>query len=436
MKLSSKQIAIMAAGAVVVIVVFGLILTNLQNQGGPGMTFTINIWGTDPRGALEPAITSYKAAHPLGIVDYTQINPKNYENQLLEALASGNGPDLFYIGNRELPKQKSRIVPPRVAGLPEFSVNRFREFFPTAAEQDFISDGEVYAVPLFMDTMVLLYNRDLFDQAGVVSPPTTWNEFLRAVEKIRIVSPQGQIARAAASIGGTEKTVDAGVDFLHLLMLQNGVAMVNADRSGATFASSDASDRNSGNAAFSFYLQFANAGSPYYTWNEGQPNSIDAFASGKVAMIMNYHSALSIIKGKSAFLNVGVAPVPQTSEGATVAYPRYYGLAVSKQSKNQYWAWDFAWYVATSGANAGFYAAETGAPPALRELIAANLNDPDYGIFVRQALTARTWYEAHDTKINGIFNNAIESVLYGRANIDSALRGAQDQVSQLMGERQ
>ncbi len=432
MKLSKKQIVIIAAGALVVIVVFVLIFSNLQRGGKGGMTFGIKIWGTDPRAALEPFITAYKGAHPLGVVEYVEMDPKNYESALVNALASGNGPDLFYIGNRELPKQKSRIVPVDPAQFPTFNISWFRELFPTAAEQDFTSDGQIYAVPLSMDTMVLLYNKDLFDQASIVAPPKTWNEFLSDVQKLRSVNPQGQITRAAAAVGGTEKTVDAGVDLLHLLMLQNGARMVNPDLSAATFATGDTSEHNSGNGAFSFYLQFANAGSPYYTWNENQQNSIDSFASGKTAMIVNYHSALRAIKDKGPFLNVGIAPVPQTSEGLSVAYPRYQGLAVSKQSKNQYWAWDFALFMAANVENGRTYFDGTGAPPALRQLIQEKLNDPEYAVFARQALIARTWYEADDTNINGIFNGAIQSVLQGQADAQTALRQAQDQVTQLM----
>jgi multiple sugar transport system substrate-binding protein len=432
MKLSKKQIIIVAAGALVLIGIFGLVFSNLQGGNKKGITFTIKVWGTDPRGALEPFMTAYKGAHPLGTVEYTQFDPKNYEQQLLEAFASGSGPDLFYIGNRELPKQKARIVPIDPVQFPGFNLAWFEGIFPRAAEDDFTSGGQIYAVPLYMDTMALLYNKDLFDQAGVVAPPKTWDEFLNDVKKLRLVNPQGQITRAAAAVGGTEKTVDAGVDLLHLLMLQNGVKMVNPDLSAATFATGDTSEHDSGNAAFNFYLQFANAGSPYYTWNEGQANSIDSFASGKTAMIINYRSVLETIKNKGPFLNIGIAPVPQTSADFSLAYPRYQGLAVSKQSQNPYWAWDFASFVATNAENGRIYFNETGAPPALKQLIEEKLNDPEYAVFARQALTARTWYEANDTKINTFFDDAIQSVLYGQADARMALHQAQDSVSQLM----
>lgn len=426
----------MILGGLGLIAALIVVLIILNPLGGPGgsASFTIQFWGTDSKDVVEPAINSYVAAHSQGSVEYTQIDPSEYQRKLLNALASGVGPDLFYIGNRELPKHRGRVAPVDPDHLSSMNASRFRdELFPTAAAQDFTAEEQVFAVPLYFDTMVLLYNRDIFDQVGIVAPPKTWDEFQTAAGKIRVVNPQAQIVRAGAAIGGTGKTVDAGVDLLHLLMLQNGTKMVADDLGEARFASGGASERGGGNAAFNFYLQFGNAGSSYYTWNEGQPNSLDSFAAGKTAMIFNYRSALDIIKKKSPFLNVGVAPMPQTSADArAINYARYDGLAVSKQSQIPYWAWDFALHLTANAANEKLYLDATGRTPALRSLLQDELGDPNTGIFARQALTARSWYQADDATIENIFNGAIESVLNGQTNSEAALRRAQDQVSQLM----
>jgi multiple sugar transport system substrate-binding protein len=436
MKFSQKQIIIVGAVGLVVVLIFGLIYFNLRGGPGGSSSFTIKFWGTDSKDMVEPAITSYKAAHPLGSVEYTQVDPGEYQKKLLNALASGVGPDLFYLNNRELPKQKSRLIALNPALFPNMSISRFRdELFPAAVVQDFTFETQIYAVPLYFDTMALLYHRDLFDQAGIVAPPKTWDEFQAVVGKIRAVNSQGQIVRAAAAIGSTEKTVDAGVDLLHLLMLQNGTKMVADDLRSATFASGDTSERDAGNSAFNFYLQFANAGSPYYTWSDNQPNSLDSFAAGKTAMIFNYRSALDAIKKKSPFLNIGVAPMPQAAGDApAVNYGRYYGLAVSKQSQVQYQAWDFALYLTTNIDNEKLYLGATGRPPALRPLIQEALASPNMEIFARQTLTARSWYQADDAEVERIFNEAIQNVLNGQKNSEAALRQAQDQVSQLMGK--
>lgn len=429
LKLSKTQILMIAGIAIIIIGLVVFLKYTYRRPAAVGESFSLRIWGLDSRDVIQPIMDSYKTGHPGATIEYSEFDPASYSKTLLNALASGKGPDVFYIGNRELPKQLSRLSPLDLAQFPGLGIANFRDLFPAAAENDFVVDGKIYALPLFMDTMAMLYNRDMFDQAGIVAPPKTWDEFDADIGKIRLLSPRGQLQRAAAAIGGTENTVDTAVDLLNLLMLQNGVKIVSDDRSTAMFSSSE------GLAAFNYYIQFENAGSAYFTWNESQPNSVDAFSFGRVAMIFNYRSALAAIRNKSPFLRVGVAPIPLPNPSSPViSYPKYYGLAVSRVGLSQRWAWDFAIYLTTIAYNEKLYLDKTNRPPALRGLIDAALADPDMALFARQALTARTWHEPDDEEVNRIFNNAIARALSGELTSDAALREAQDQINQLLSQ--
>jgi ABC-type glycerol-3-phosphate transport system substrate-binding protein len=67
-----------------------------------------------------------------------------------------------------------------------------------------------------MDSMVLYYNKDMFNAAGIVAPPTTWQEFQDDVKKLTLVDATGNIVRSGAAIGtaqnvsvfGSNKHVD------------------------------------------------------------------------------------------------------------------------------------------------------------------------------------------------------------------------------------
>lgn len=433
-QLSQKQIIIAIGLAVLVVGILVLVFMNLRRPGASEQKFSLKVWGTEGREIFDGVIRTYKTIRPGADVQYTQFDPENYDSSILNALASGEGPDVFYLGNRDLPKWLNKLYP---ASPQQFNLSKLRELYPTAIEQDFVSasGSQIFALPLYLDTLALIYNGDLFDQAGVVAPPKTWDEFQRLIPKLRLVDAQGQITRAAAAIGGSEKTVDAGVDLLELLMTQNGAKMTSDDLRSATFAGYQGS-LNSGVSAFNFYLQFANSGSPHYTWNDGQPNSLDSFIGGKTAMIFNYQSAALEIKKKSPFLRFVVAPMPQpTGSQIFVNFPKYQGLAVSKQSKVPDWAWDFILNLTTVPSLEKIYLDASGRPPALRQLIGARLEDPGFGVFVKQALTARSWYEVDAAAINKIMNGAITAVLSGQAGSEKALRQAQDQVSQLMLNR-
>ena len=244
-----------------------------------------------------------------------------------------------------------------------------------------------------------------------------------------MLNTQGQLTQAGAAIGGSEASIPNAPDLLSLLMLQNGTKMLSDNLSSVAF-SSDPS--GAGLAAFNFYLQFANAASAYYTWNDNTGNALDAFAAGETAAIFGYHSDLATIQAKAPFLNVGIAPMPQP-KGATLAvnYANYEGFAAARSGQLDA-AWNFILYLTASDANEKLYLTATGNPPATRTEIQASTNDPQLSVFANQALTARSWPEPDDLKVGAIFNTAITNVLSGSADSTDALSQAQSAVDALM----
>lgn len=423
MHISPKQIIIILGVVIVIVIVIVLFAGGSKPPSPPKVT--LNVWGIfEEREAIERMTANYRQLRPNVEVNYQKIDEEGYQTAILEALAAGRGPDIFAISNRSLLKNLNKLAP---ASLEQLNLTKLRELFPQVVEQDFTANNQIYALPLYLDTLVLIYNKDLFDQAGIVAPPKTWEEFQNIIPRLRLLDEGGRIERAAAALGSSEKTTNAGVDLLHLLMMQNGAKMVNAELTAATFAEPQ------GVRAFNFYLQFANPASPLYTWNDNSPAALDSFAGGNVAMIFGYKSDIAAIKRKSPFLNFDVAPVPQPAGSQkTLSYANYWGFAVSKQSKNPEWAWDFIVNLTTNPKNEKIYLEASEEPPALRSIIAEQMDDPELGVFAKQALIARSWEEANEEKIKEIFNAAIISVLTGKTDSGRALRQAQDQVSLLM----
>ena len=155
-------------------------------------------------------------------------------------------------------------------------------------------------------------------------------------------------------------------------------------------------------------------------------------------MMFNYSHQIPIIKAKNPFLNFGIAAAPleagceNTTPSTCVSYANFWGLAVSKKSRNPGWAWDFIIYATMNEAAAKSYFTATKKPPALSALISENLNDPDYGVFLSQALIARSWPQIDNNAVDNSFSNMIQAVITGRLSPMDALNKAQDEVSQLM----
>jgi ABC-type glycerol-3-phosphate transport system substrate-binding protein len=395
------------------------IIPGLRKSGPPT---NISVWGIgDSSDVWAAAIKSYEASNPNVTVTYTEVDQSNYESTLINALAAGAGPDIFAFNNSWLPKNGDKIVP---APPSLMSTSTFANIFPQVASQDFVSSSSIYAMPLSIDTLALIYNRSIFNQSGVAIPPATWKQFDTVVLKTRRKT-YGAITGPAVAMGGTLASMANATDIMNLLFLQEGTQMVNGYGGEGTFSS------GAGQAALALYTQFATPSSAYYTWRDSLGPALTSFASGRSAMFIGYASQIPQIEAANPDISLGVSTMPQLSLSNQINYPNYWGLAVSKQSKDQTDAWNFIDFVTTDPTTANNYAIASGRPPALRSLIAQHEGDPVLGPYALQALTAEDWAQPDSDAVSTIFNNMIESVLNGSAPIDQALQTAELSVNSL-----
>lgn len=437
MNLDRNKIIIIAgiAAALIAVVLYFIFGTGGGGDGnGGGFGFggpsakPLQVWGVfDEEAPFQEFLNKGGA-----VTAYQKFDAATYESELINALAAGQGPDIFMFHGSWLPKHLDKIIPLSASALP---LEKFRGLFPRVVEQDFAPDGVIYALPLYLDTLALFYNKDIFEQEGIALPPKNWTEFQNAVRQTRkIEAATNKIIRAGAAIGGSNKSINRGSDILSNLMLQTGTKMTNDDFSGAIFAADESGV--AGLKALNFYIQFSNPASPYYTWNESFLNSLDAFSQSSAAMMLNYAYQIPLLKERNPFLNFGVAPLPQSTQSAKdVNFANYWGLAVSGKSANPGAAWGAILSLTTNPAVNRQYAEAFIKPPALLELIQENISNPQFGVFSRQALNARSWPQIDNVKVEEIFSGMIENILSGRLSAEDALTSAQDRVTELMRRR-
>ncbi len=407
-------------------------------------TMKLVVWGViDDKRAFDSIVDVYSKANKnvtITYVPYVQKNNgrsevENYENDLVNALAEGRGPDIFMVQNNWLPKHESKILPldQRLQTATEFPFVKYRDLFPEVVMNDFTRDSAIYAFPLYLDSLAMFYNLDIFARKSIAVVPTTWSDFESVVSQIReIDTGTNNIKLSAAAIGGTTLSVNRATDLVSLIMMQRGAKFTNSKNTSAIFSQST-EKTNPGLEGLKFYTQFANPYSQFYTWSERFPYSIDSFASGNTAIMFNYAHAIPIVKAKNAFLKFRVAPVPQPADAVQPTnYANYWGLAVSRQSENPQWAWDFIAAITANEVSADAYSVETGKPPALLTLIDRKKNDPELGVFVRQSQTAKSWWQKDTGSIEGIISEMIGAVIRGELSAEVAIDRAEDAVSLLM----
>lgn len=400
---------------------------------GKGNETVINFWGIiendNDEDAIKTVIEEYQKINKGVRIDFLAFdNPTTYEKTFLNALATGKAPDIFSFHSTWLAKHYDKIIP-----VPEtvFSLNDLQQLFPQVVEQDFVlrqakDKPSVCALPLYIDTLALLYNKDVFDAKAIALPPTSWQAFQNLIPYLREINLLNQIVKPASAIGGSEKSIDNASDLLNLLMMQFGSKMVD-NYGRANFGKEELS-------ALNFYLQFANPSNAYYTWNENFRYSLNSFGDGSTAMIFNYASRIPSIKAKNPYLNIGVAAMPQPFDAAQdkpLNNANYWGLSVSSQSRYSDLAWNFILFASANPQTNEIYLQKAKKPPALRSLIQKYINDPELGVFSRQALTARSWRQPDNQAIKQIFSNMIGSILNGKISPQQGLEQAENEINSL-----
>ena len=436
MELSRPQLIIIGTGILIVLFFVGIftgVIPGLKIVPDVPPRIVLTIWGIEDLNLFENNFRLYNQFQPNITVNYKRMNPDTLETDLISALATKKGPDIVMFHSAWLPKHSDKIVP---AKEDQISADSLDQQFPDVIKTDFSSSGKVYALPLFIDTLALFYNRDIFDKNGVALEPQDWLDFQNIVDKLKRQDTLGNLTKPAAAIGGSNRSMDRASDLLMLIMLQAGTKMTDNEFTRATFTD-NVEGRKAGLDGLNFYTKFSNPDDMAYTWNDDQEYSLDSFAKGNVAMIFNYASQKEAILAKNPFLNFRVAatPQPSTTEKA-VNYSDYWGLAVTNNSPNPDWAWNLVLFLTTYEKAAEDYMIASNHPPALRSLIQKYVNHPELGVFAKQALSAKSWSRIDKESVDKIFSEMIEAIVSGKLKREDALLQAEKQVTGLMQQQQ
>lgn len=400
--------------------------------GGQGQRVVLNMWKTfDDSQTLQELISEYQQAHPNVEIVYTKKNYENYQKDLLNALASGSGPDIFSIHNSWLPQYLDKITP---APDKVFIYKDYKNTFVDTVVKDFTKDNKIYGVALSVDSLGLYYNKDLMGSAGIATPPKTWAELASDAQRIKRSDGRGYFTVSGVAMG-TSQNVNRAADILYLLMLQKGAVPFSADGNNPSFAMQTEKNgnlMNPGLEALNFYTSFANPSDPNYNWNLRSDYSIDAFANGRAAFLYSYSYTRQTLLQKNPNLNFDVAMVPQPNlDDPAVNFANYWGEVVSKQSKNAAWAWDFLKFI-TSKSSLDKYYAQNKQPSSRLDLVELQAADPEIGVFATANLTAKPFYRPDQEKMDAIFAGMIDNVILNGIAPRDALARAEQQVTAIV----
>lgn len=231
-------------------------------------------------------------------VKVTHLPQPDYLQKLNAAAAAGKLPDLTVIRADDIAEMAARNVLKPLAGaaLSAAGGDTLQAEFPAQVWEVGAYKGQRYSVPLDVHPVVLYYNKDMFQKAGVSMPtdkPMSRAEFEQAVAKLNT----GGVMGVALGNG-----FQGGILFWTLLR-QFGGSVVNENGSQATYNSA------AGVQALSYLRDMKQKYSPQVN-GAGDPE-VKLFQQGKAAMVMHGPWHISDME-KLRF--VGFAPMPQIGE--------------------------------------------------------------------------------------------------------------------------
>ncbi|MFA5133383.1 MAG: extracellular solute-binding protein [Patescibacteria group bacterium] len=417
----------------------------------------------DDSDAFTDLIAEYNKVHPNVNITYRKLRYDEFEKKLLEAMAEDRGPDIFSIHNTWVRGYQSKLLSlPESISLPyrtiqgtikkdvvwemqnkkSLSLRDLKTQFIDQVYDDVVlpeanekgTANKIYGLPLSVDTLVLFYNKELLNAAGIPEPAKDWQTLQEQVKKLTKQNTEGDIITSGIAMGAANN-VDRAMDILSVLMMQNGTKMAN-DGGAATFnvLPEELQGRTSppGIEALTFYTDFASPQKEVYSWNETMPNSLDAFIQGKAAYMLSYSYNLPIIRARAPKLNFGVAKIPQISGNKEINYANYWVETVSKKTIHPNEAWDFIQFIANTQ-NVEKYLTKTKKPTALRSLVQKQSEDIDLYPFVSQLLTAKSWYKGKNaTAAEDAMKQMITEVIRGTYTIPEAINLGVQKVNQTL----
>lgn len=412
------------AAAVFGILVFSGAIPLGKSEGSLG---TVVLWGTVPNAAMTGSIEEFNRTNPTYTVKYVQKSVDTFDQDLLEALAAGVGPDMFFLPDNLIYHYSNKILTIPYTSYP---LNTFKSVFAGAGEV-FLTSGGFAAFPMSIDPLMLYYNRSMLDAGGIVYPPATWNDLTDMVPKLTQKDDSNKIIKSAIAMGHYSNIVHAK-DILATLFMQAGNPIV-AQKDGALVSVLDSS-LGSYNlpSVLKFYTDFADPNNPVYSWNRAMVSSDEMFSKEDLAFYFGYASELKSLVNRNPNQNFFVAGMPQIKNAKfKLTGSRVYGLAISAFSKNLTTAFTAASVMATTDF-AAKYAAATGTAPARRDLLSIKGNDAYSPVFYSSALYAKSWIDPSPKDTEDVFGGMINAVLSNNLSTGDAIKDADSKMSLLL----
>ncbi|MDX1664194.1 MAG: sugar ABC transporter substrate-binding protein [Candidatus Promineifilaceae bacterium] len=383
-------------------------------------TVSFMVFG-DPaeRRAYAELVAAFEAAHPAVDVELRHIpSPADYRRRLATEFIAGEPPDVSLMNYRRYASfAAADLLEPLGPYLDESDLLE-RDAFYSVALEGFVWQGALMCIPQNISSLVVYYNRDLFDQAGLPYPADDWRweEFLTTAQALtRDTDGDGEVDQYGL---GVEPSLFRLAPFIW----QNEAPIVDSQEAPTRLTLT----RPPALQALQWFVDLRQKhGVVPDRVDEAAQSSESRFLAGTTAMYLNSRRGTPTYREIERFV-WDVAPLPRHKNAAGILHSDGYCLSRTAEDKEA--AWTFIEF-ANSVTGQSIIVSSGRTVPSLREVaesdlfLADGLRPARSYVFIENAARARrvpvisTWEEIERTA-----DVEIERAFYGDISAEEAAR--------------
>src|SRR5690348_2449390 len=323
----SRLLATTVLGVVVALV--GAACSGAGGGGGGGSTTTITVGSVDNPSMtdLKKLVPDFQSAHPDIKVNIVTLPEDQIRQQVTQDVATQSGKfDLFTIGTYEVPLWAKlnwlQDLAPYIAKDPSYAPD---DLIP-GVRKALTYNNDLYAVPFYGESSMLMYRKDLLSAAGVTMPDhPTWDQVAAAARKVNSSTVNGICLRGLPGWGEQLAPLDTVVNtYGGRWFDENWNAQLTSPQ---------------WHDALTFYVNLLKTAGEPGAGSAGFTECLNAYNNGKVAMWYDATVAASFFTGDAA-KNSGYAYAP-TKVKDWSGWLWAWTLAMGAASKKKDAAWTF-----------------------------------------------------------------------------------------------
>lgn len=386
----------------------------------PKENVTLEFWTISLRPTFDnyfnDLIKKYETEHPNIKINWTDMPFDAIQSKLITSIAGGTAPDVVNLNTEmalTLAGKGALVDLNKEAGKEQKDI-----YIKTLLESAKLKDG-IYAFPWYGTPSVCMYNKALFEKAGLQNPPKTFDEMLSVAKQIK------------DKTGAYICIPDYYVQMLQL----EGVKLLNDDNTKAAFNTPEAAE------ILTKYKKAVDEGVlPKTDWGNWDA-MLQQFSSGKIAMINAGPQTLKRIKDEAPDIYKNIEVTTPLVGKANIIRNPLMNVAVPEKSKHHKEAIDFASFVTNDENQLAFCKAVQVFPSTTKasqdSFFKADSKTPETKALTIIADELKNTVDLNagtekGADISKTINNASEAVILGSKDVKSALNEAEAKVNSIL----